>query len=401
MSNPTQRRNAKTSKRGLGPSTSTLLMLCARAGGRCEFQGCNRVLFRDEITHNAFNNTNVAHIVASSPNGPRGDAVRSHQLANKIDNLMLVCLEHHKMIDDKRLVGLYPENVLLKMKQDHESRMELVGNALNFDPSHILLFSSPIKGQQDVTISQQHAVAAMLSTKRPAKPEPDSIHIQCDFDYGDPTYWTTVDTSLERKYCERVANIAQQDAEAHFSVFPLAPIPLIMKLGYLMGDKVRADVYQKRRHPDTWEWMETSSGSGFVRTKEEGTSKGATVALLVTLSTGGCGTVKEQFTAFIGAKAIYEIKATKPCVDCISSRDDLSRFWHVYQKTIDGICADYPECQEICVLPAVPVSAAFEMGRRFMPGVYPRMRIFDLNNGFTETLSIGESRHEKQGRFTR
>lgn len=390
MAKTKQRITAKTSKRGAEPSTSTLLMLCARAGGRCEFQGCNRVLFRDEITHNTFNNTNVAHIVASSPNGPRGDVIRSHQLANKIDNLMLVCLEHHKMIDNKELVELYPEDVLLKMKHDHESRMELVGDALNFDPSHILLFSSPIKGQQDVTISKCHAVSAILPTKRPAKAEPDSIKIQCDYDYNDTRYWSAVDESLKKKYLERVANIAQQDAEAHFSVFPLAPIPLIMKLGYLMGDKVRADVYQKRRHPDTWEWLEKSSDSEFNSTKEEVPSTGTAVALLVTLSTIGSGAVKEQFAASVGAKNIYEIKATSPGVDCISSRDDLSRFWHVYQKTIDGICADNPECQEICVLPAVPASAAFEMGRRFMPGIYPRMRIFDFNNCFTETLTIGE-----------
>ena len=380
----------KKSNRGPDPSVPTLLMLCARAGGRCEFRGCNRVLFRDEVTLNEFNDTNVAHIVASSPNGPRGDAIRSHQLSDKIENLMLVCLEHHKMIDDKKLVASYPEERLLQMKHDHECAMELAGNALNFETSHILLFSSPIKGVQDATISKNHAVLAILSTKRPAKAEPDSIRIQCDLDYNDAAYWKTVDASLKRKYLERVANITQQDAGAHFSVFPLAPIPLIMKLGYLMGDKVRADIYQKRRHPDTWEWQETSSGSDFLSMKEEALPDGATIALVVSLSNAKSAEEKASFAAAVGAKVIYEIKATRPDVDCISTRHDLSRFWHAYQKTINAICADNPGCKEVCVLPAVPVSAAFEMGRRFMPGVYPKMRIFDFNNGFKETLIIGD-----------
>jgi hypothetical protein len=184
-------------------------------------------LFRDEITLNEFNDTNVAHIVASSPNGPRGDAIRSHQLSDKIENLMLVCLEHHKMIDDKKLVASYPEERLLQMKHDHEYAMELAGNSLNFETSHILLFSSPIKGVQDATISKNHAVLAMLSTKRPAKAEPDSIRIQCDLDYNDAAYWKTVDASLKRKYLERVANITQQDAEAHFLCSLSRQFPLL------------------------------------------------------------------------------------------------------------------------------------------------------------------------------
>ena len=160
-------------KRGPKPSESTLLMLCARSGGRCEFEGCNRVLFRDEITLNEFNDTNVAHIVAASPDGPRGDSKRSYELSDKFENLMVVCLEHHKMIDNKNLVHLYPEERLRQMKQRHEKAMELIGESLNHDPSRIILFSSPIKGQQKVSISKTKAVSAILSEKRPEKSDPD------------------------------------------------------------------------------------------------------------------------------------------------------------------------------------------------------------------------------------
>ena len=45
---------------------------------------------------------------------------------------------------------------------------------------------------------------------------------------------------------------------------------------------------------------------------------------------------------------------------------------------------------EVAVLPVVPVSAAFEMGRRFMPGVYPKLTIYDFAEGFIKTLAIGE-----------
>ena len=75
-------------------------------------------------------------------------------------------------------------------------------------------------------------------------------------------------------------------------------------------------------------------------------------------------------------------------VDSIKSREDLSAFWHKYQSVCDE-AKNTDKADEICVFPAIPVSAAFEVGHRYMPGVYPKLRIFDDNNGFFETLTIG------------
>ena len=387
-----QKTNSKKrgSNRGPDPSVTTLLMLCARAGGRCEFEGCNRVLFRDDITLHEFNDTNVAHIVAASPDGPRGDPKMSHELSDKIENLMLVCLEHHKLIDSKKLVSLYPEERLVKMKQCHERSMELVGEALCHDPSFLLLFTSPIKGRQKVTISKNKAVSAILSEKRPEKPDPDYIHVECEYSYHDPEYWKYTAGSLERQFRERIDNIVVQNPQAHFSVFPIAPIPLIVKLGYLMGDKIQADVYQKRRHPDRWEWQETSSGAKFFAKSYHFSKSGNGVALIVSLSGSKSDEERELFAETVNAEFVYEIRASIPSVDCISSKEDLSSFWHVYQSTMDTIRTEHPEALEVAVLPAVPVSAAFEMGRRFMPGVYPKLTIYDFAEGFIKTLAIGE-----------
>lgn len=47
-----------------------------------------------------FNNAYVAHIVASSVEGPRGDKTLSPLLSDKLENLMLMCADHHKLIDN-------------------------------------------------------------------------------------------------------------------------------------------------------------------------------------------------------------------------------------------------------------------------------------------------------------
>lgn len=47
--------------------------LWVKAGGRCEFRGCNKYLFEDEVTRQPKNISNIAHIVSWTPTGPRGN----------------------------------------------------------------------------------------------------------------------------------------------------------------------------------------------------------------------------------------------------------------------------------------------------------------------------------------
>ena len=107
--------NSKDIKRGKAPSPLTILMLCAAAAGRCEFDGCNEPLFKDPITLKEFNNSNVAHIIAASPNGPRGNAKLSEEFSDSIDNLMLLCPKCHHLIDSQEKE--YPVEKLREMKR--------------------------------------------------------------------------------------------------------------------------------------------------------------------------------------------------------------------------------------------------------------------------------------------
>ena len=94
--------------------------------------------------------------------------------------------------------------------------------------------------------------------------------------------------------------------------------------------------------------------------------------------------VKDAFDADI----IYHIKAEKNGVECIKSQQDLKAFWIEYQKVCDLI--KNKDCvSEVSLFPAMPVSAAFEVGRRTMPGVYPIMHIYDECNGFFKTITVG------------
>ena len=113
--------NQSKTNRGKDPKQLTKLILCAKAGGRCQFEGCNKRLFVDGITLKEINNSNIAHIVASAPDGPRGNE-NSYELSDKLDNLMLMCQEHHKLIDGNP--EHYTIQILKNMKNHQERKIE-------------------------------------------------------------------------------------------------------------------------------------------------------------------------------------------------------------------------------------------------------------------------------------
>src|SRR5688572_21007736 len=76
------------------------IQLFVRAGGRCEFAGCNAYLLEHHLTLTPGNFAQAAHIVAFSSRGPRADAKMSAAYINDLSNLMLLCQPCHKLIDD-------------------------------------------------------------------------------------------------------------------------------------------------------------------------------------------------------------------------------------------------------------------------------------------------------------
>lgn len=66
----------------MGVSNRTRLTLWTRSGGRCQF--CNDPLLGDWLSgKDELNNGYVAHIVAESAGGPRGDPHRSPKLTER------------------------------------------------------------------------------------------------------------------------------------------------------------------------------------------------------------------------------------------------------------------------------------------------------------------------------
>jgi hypothetical protein len=107
-------------RRGQVPKAD-MIVLWTRAGSLCSFPGCFRELTYGDETPRL--RGEMAHIVASSDVGPRGDPDFPPDERNRYSNLILLCPNHHQEIDAEEAV--YGIDAVRGMKADHEKRIAL------------------------------------------------------------------------------------------------------------------------------------------------------------------------------------------------------------------------------------------------------------------------------------
>lgn len=103
------------------PTNSTIYKLYASSQG-CAFPGCSEPHIEiDANTRVKVCNTEVCHIHARRENGPRWDASQSAEANRSDSNLVLLCREHHAVVDDSRSEGFYTPELLKAWKVEQEA----------------------------------------------------------------------------------------------------------------------------------------------------------------------------------------------------------------------------------------------------------------------------------------
>ena len=96
--------------------------LLQRSGNICAFPGCRLLLTAEGTADDSVVVLGeIAHIVAESPDGPRGKSPLTAEQRNSYPNLILLCNQHHQLIDSEEALATYTVERLTAMKEDHEA----------------------------------------------------------------------------------------------------------------------------------------------------------------------------------------------------------------------------------------------------------------------------------------
>ncbi len=105
-------------RKRLDPLRDTTRELWVYSGNQCAYQGCSESLLQGDGHWNC----EVAHIYGVKETAARGKHDLTNEDLRASWNLLLLCPNHHRKVDDRSLEEEYPVEFVQKMKADHENR---------------------------------------------------------------------------------------------------------------------------------------------------------------------------------------------------------------------------------------------------------------------------------------
>ena len=352
------------------PSAKLAIQLWVRSAGRCQYRGCQETLYRDDLTQAKMLSGYMAHIIADQPSGPRGDPLLSPQLASDITNLMLMCPQHHKMIDVDDVLG-HPVERLRIMKREHEERIERILRELPTHQTEVLVYTAAVGGDLKTTSVADEDIAAAISGRRyPARERPTHINANADsLPHHDIDAWKDARRRLEAQ----VKSFLDAHSPSHISVFAFAPIPLLVALGRALGDARAVDVFQRHRS-GTWAWPDPDGAPArFDPDYPEVESEAREVAFKVEVSTP---ISDEQILAVLGRRLpTYRIGLEQTMYDAVASPQTVTSFRATLLAMLEEICERHPSVQQVHMFASAPAGIGIAIGQVHRNN-FPQMTVY-------------------------
>ncbi len=378
---PKKAKSSIVTARGIKGLVTYRLIACS--AGRCEFRGCNEDLFQHPVTATPGNFSQQAHIVAFKEDGARGKTDRPAEI-NSFENIMLLCGKCHHLVDDVEPQN-YPVAVLQAHKREHEQR---IATLTAYGPEHrttVIQVRSSIGGQPvDIPPTDIHTA---LHPRYPARLPGAMIDLTA-LQRENADFFNLARDQIQRQLRPALqAELATKHVQ-HYSVFALAPIPVLLALGRELGNKVTIDVFQRHRD-NSWRWREDGPIAEYeFRVIRAGTDPNC-VALQMSLS----GRISAQsLPAEIDQRfSLYEItlRGQEPGVEFLRRREDLAAFRKIYRDSLAELIAKHGHFNELHLFLAAPAPVAVACGMEVMPKAHPALVVYDNVKGiFNRAISI-------------
>lgn len=257
----------------------------------------------------------MAHIIASSEGGPRGCG-ESHKFSDEFDNFILLCPEHHQLIDKQP--GKYSVDELHRMKEQHREKVAELRKSLQLPAASVICFVSQINDKNECRIEPLKARRSIFPIfTYDGLPKTLRVKIDSEVSFGSPLYWVK---AKEKTYKEFQNLTPYLEEQKNLAVFALAPIPLLVYFGSLLGDKYPIKVFPVGRVE--YGWQSNCDPLDFKVEEFEGNDPNSPNALLVVNVTGKTDSNAEE------SQAIWK-RSIQPPVLFLPDRRSLSgsRVW--------------------------------------------------------------------------
>lgn len=322
------------------------------------------------------NLSNIAHIIAVSSDGARGESELSSDERNDFSNLMLICPECHKLIDNEGKLQ-YTVEQLREMKKHHEERMEMLTGLKEDKLARIVTFGSKI-GDIEPHFNEATLHDALLPDFYPS---PDGI-IELGGNWYTPDngweqFWKQEEEYIEYVCKDKILTSLPRWQNKRIALFAFAPMPSLVKLGTELNNKHDVEVFQLMRGPASWKWRNDDEVE-YVIKRPENTSGIPVLAFSLSFPIGA--RIKERF-GDIGS--VWEFTISNPDTNFLTSKRMLYKFCSEVEQLLDEIRRQTNK-DELHVFMAMPVACAVELGRTWMQKPNMSLLLYDYDTRYSK-----------------
>lgn len=199
-------------------------------------------------------------------------------------------------------------------------------------------------------------------------------------------YWDTERNALTENFKKKVVPFF--DDYCSFSVYAIAPIPLLILLGHLFANKPNIEIYQLHKTPSTWTWKIADTSLAINRIWHS-KNKQIEEAILI-LSFSGKVNLNEVISSVNFCEGpIVELSIETPYDDFLQSKTQLDEFIISYRKVKEELKNN--GAKKIHLFSAIPISFAISIGQVYNPNYDADLVTYDYKQGrYTKAFSIGE-----------
>ena len=335
----------------------------------------------------------IAQIAHNHPVGKRGPRfehkIDSSLNIDDVSNLLLLCAECHKEIDDNPT--LYTVEYLKTIKQTHETCVCKATDFKHIKTTTVIKYAANLHGRP---LSIDNISDALF----PEKFTRNIIELglkNSSWNTSDEAYWSYESQNLENNFENKVLPLFDNcnNERKDFSIFALAPIPLLIKFGALLSNEQKIEVYQLQKTPtQTWRWQDSDINIKYTTNYINCPASIKQVILILSLSGKPLIDTIQSTVSFENSLVVEITTDTAPYEDFLKTRQQLDDFIKEFLKTKEEIRSICKQVVPIHIFAAIHNAIAVEIGRhRDTTADLPLITYNLANNKYYRALTIGDT----------